>query len=268
MSDTEAEVGMINARPPASPEPAGPIRLDEDWQMHSTFSDGTGTVDENVAAAAAGGLRRIYLTDHVRHDTAWVADFVAAVRRVDAASRVAVGCGLEAKILDTSGRLDLPADHGLADLVLAADHQVPSPDGPRLPSEIAAAVEAGELDRATVIDWIETATIATMAAHPGVLVAHLFSVLPKVGLSEADDVSDERIARIAAAARRHGAIVEVSERWKCPSARTMRMMRAAGVHVVASTDSHKPQDIGRYDYCRTVAALSEIQGGTEGAGAR
>lgn len=244
---------MTSALPPAPRDAAGPIRLDEDWQMHSTFSDGAGTIDENAAAAAERGLRRIYLTDHVRHDTPWVADFVVAVGRVDAGSEVSVGCGLEAKILDTSGRLDLPPDHGLADIVLAADHQVPSPDGPRLPTEIGAALAAGELDVASVIDWIETATIATMATHPGVLLAHLFSVLPKLGLSEAD-VSDERIARMAAAARRHGAIVEVSERWKCPSLRTMRMMRAAGVHVVASTDSHRPDDIGRYDYCRTVAA--------------
>jgi len=133
------------------------------------------------------------------------------------------------------------------------DHQVPSPDGPRLPKEIGAAIAAGELDPQAVVDWIQTATIAVIAAHPGVLVAHLFSVLPKIGLTEAD-VSDERIARIADAARRHGAIVEVSERWRSPTLRTMRMMRVAGVHVVASTDSHKPSDIGRYDYCRTVAA--------------
>jgi putative hydrolase len=175
------------------------------------------------------------------------------VRRVDAERPVTVRCGLEAKILDTDGRLDLPPDHALADLLLAADHQVPSPEGPRLPKEIGAALAAGELARATVVDWIETATIATMAAHPGVLIAHMFSVLPKIGLTEAD-VSDERIARLADAAATHGAIVEVSERWRCPSLRTMRMMRAAGVHVVASTDSHRPQDIGRYDYCRKVAA--------------
>jgi putative hydrolase len=244
---------MTSAPGSAGEAGSGAIALDEDWQMHSTFSDGAGTIEQNVAAAAERGLRLIYLTDHVRHDTPWVAEFVAAVRRVDATSEVTVRCGLEAKILDTEGRLDLPPDHALADLLLAADHQVPSPDGPRLPTEIAAALAAGELDVATVVEWIETATIATMAAHPGVLVAHMFSVLPKLGLSEAD-VSDERIDRMADAAVRHGAIVEVSERWLCPTLRTMRMMRAKGVHVVASTDSHRPDAIGRYDYCRTVAA--------------
>jgi putative hydrolase len=253
-ADAESERRHLST---ASDQTGGPrygaIRLDEDWQVHSTFSDGAGTVEDNVAAAGDRGLRLICLTDHVRHDTPWVADFVAAARRVGAPGPVGVRCGLEAKILDTHGRLDLPPDHATADFLLAADHQVPSPDGPRLPKEIGAALAAGELDVATVVGWIETATIATMAAHPGVLVAHLFSVLPKVGLTEAD-VSDERVERLAAAARRHGAIVEVSERWSCPSLRTMRAMRAHGVHTVASTDSHRPEDIGRYDYCRTVAA--------------
>jgi putative hydrolase len=243
---------MSRAQPPSG-DPGHPaIRLDEDWQTHSTFSDGAGTVEENVAAASERGLRLLCLTDHVRNDTPWVADFVAATRRVGANGSVTVRCGLEAKILDTSGRLDLPPDHASADFLLAADHQVPSPDGPRLPNEIGAELASGALAAETVVDWIETATIATIAAHPGVLIAHLFSVLPKLGLTEAN-VSDERIARLADAARRHGAIVEVSERWKCPTVRTMRIMRAAGVHVVASTDSHRPEHIGRYDYCRTVA---------------
>lgn len=242
--------------PPTSPWPIhAAIRLDEDWQVHSTFSDGAGTVDENVQAAAQRGLRLICLNDHVRRDTPWVADFAAAARRVGAASPLTVLCALEAKILDTAGTLDLPPDHAAADLLLAADHQVPSPDGPRQPKEIAAELAAGRLHAATVLDWIETATIATIATYDNVLVAHLFSVLPKIGLSEAD-VAPQRIARIADAARRHGAIVEVSERWTCPSREAMRTIRVRGARVVASTDAHRPEDIGRYDYCAGVAAFA------------
>lgn len=221
--------------------------------MHSTFSDGAGTVEENVQTAAQRGLRLICLNDHVRHDTPWVSDFVAAARQVDARSGLTVLCALEAKILDTGGRLDLPPDHAAADLLLAADHQVPSPDGPRLPHEVAAELGAGTLARDTVLDWIEAATIATIARHPGVLVAHLFSILPKIGLGEAE-VAPARIARMADAARRHGAIVEVSERWRCPALEVMHAMRTNGVRVVASTDAHRPEDIGRYDYCAQVAA--------------
>ena len=233
----------------------GAIRLDEDWQVHSTFSDGTGTVAANVDAAAERGLRLIVLNDHVRGNTLWVADFVAAAREVGERSPLIVLCALEAMMLDTSGRLDLPPDAASADLLLAADHQVPSPDGPRLPREVATRIASGELDPATVVDWIVTATIATMTRHPGVLIAHLFSVLPKIGLSERD-VPAHSIERLADAALRHAAIIEVSERWTCPSLQTMRTMSERGVRVVASTDAHRPEDIGRYQYCATVAAAT------------
>ena len=233
----------------------GTIRLDEDWQVHSTFSDGTGTVAANVDAAAERGLRLIVLSDHVRGNTLWVADFVAAARDVGERSPLIVLCALEAMILDTAGSLDVPPDAAGADLLLAADHQVPSPDGARLPREVAEQIAAGELEPATVVDWIVSATIATIEAHPGVLIAHLFSVLPKIGLSERD-VPARSIARIAGAAAHNDAIVEVSERWTCPSLQTMRTMSEHGVRVVASTDAHRPEDIGRYQYCATVAAAT------------
>jgi len=246
---------MSNVPPKSRILERGAIRLDEDWQVHSTFSDGTGTVAANVDAAAERGLRLIVLNDHVSADTLWVADFVAATRDVGRRSPLIVLCALEAKILDTAGRLDLPPDAAGADLLLAADHQVPSPDGPRQPREIAAEIVAGRLEADTVLDWIVTATIATMAAHPGVLIAHLFSVLPKIGLSERD-VPAGSIEQLADAALRHHAIVEVSERWTCPSLQTMRTMSERGVRVVASTDAHRPEDVGRYQYCATVAAAT------------
>lgn len=202
--------------PPNSGLERGAIRLDEDWQVHSTFSDGSGTVAANVDAAAEQGLRLIVLNDHVRRNTLWVADFVAAAREVGERSPLIVLCALEAAILDTAGRLDLPPDAASADLLLAADHQVPTPDGPRLPREIA----AGELEPVVAVEWIVTATIAAIDQHPCVLIAHLFSVLPKIGLSERD----------------------------VPAQSIMR--------VVASTDAHRPEDVGRYQYCATVAAAT------------
>ena len=91
--------------------------------------------------------------------------------------------------------------------------------------------------------------------HPLVL-AHLFSILPKVGLSE-DQVPDELLAELAAAAAATGTTVEISERWRCPSLRTLRAVRAAGAAIVCSTDSHLATRIGRYDYVRsTLQALA------------
>ncbi len=60
------------------------------------------------------------------------------------------------------------------------------------------------------------------------------------------------LERLAAAAADNGASIEVDERWRCPSARTLGPFHAAGVPILLSTDSHSPETIGRYDYCLGV----------------
>jgi PHP domain len=65
------------------------VALDQDFHVHSTFSDGASTLAENVAAARDRELRTLCLVDHVRRDTAWVPEFVAAVGQY----RHQPGCG-------------------------------------------------------------------------------------------------------------------------------------------------------------------------------
>jgi putative hydrolase len=87
------------------------------------------------------------------------------------------------------------------------------------------------------------------------VLAHLFSVLPKIGLDESG-VPDSLLGLLAQRARACGAIVEVNEKWSCPSARTLRAFAGAGVPLVASTDSHDCQNIGVYaSVARTLDAV-------------
>ncbi len=233
------------------------LATDMDMHVHSTFSDGSGTIDENVAAAEAAGLSRMACVDHVRATTTWAPEFAAAVRSANSETEVDLRCGVEAKLLDTTGALDLPVDIGGADHVYAADHQVPTPDGPAHPKAVRARIERGQLAPATAVEWIVEATAAAVRKRDDVVIAHLFSVLPKIGLEEAGVPLDllESLAANAAAA---GARIEVDERWRCPSARTLRPFVGAGVEVLLSTDSHRPETIGRYDYC--LAVSSELSG--------
>jgi len=224
---------------------------DQDMHIHSTFSDGTGTVQENLAAAQLGGLTRVTFVDHVRASTDWVGDFVGEVRRVAAESDIGVACGLEAKLLDVSGTLDLPEGSEQADYVYIADHQVPLADGPAQPRRVREQIAAGELEASRVITAIVQATINAIPRARNIVIAHLFSVLPKLGIEEREVPIEaiERLARVAAGA---GARVEIDERWRCPSARTLRPFVHAGVAIILSSDSHTPSAIGRYDYCLDV----------------
>jgi putative hydrolase len=224
---------------------------DEDMHVHSTYSDGAGSVAENIVQAERAGLAAMTCVDHVRRDTGWVTAFAEEVRELGAGTDIELRSGIEAKILGTSGELDMPADTGGVDRIYAADHRVPLDEGPADPAAVRIAIAEGEADAEAVIESIVTATANAAGRHSNVVIAHLFSVLPKIGLDESA-VPTDSLKRLAAAAAEAGASIEVDERWRCPSARTLRPFHDAGVPILLSTDSHSPETIGRYDYCLGV----------------
>src|SRR4051794_8530439 len=109
---------------------------DQDMHVHSTYSDGAGSVAENVAQAERAGITALTCVDHVRRDTEWVTSFVDEVRELGTLTEIELRSGIEAKILDTSGELDLPDDLGGVDRIYAADHRVPLDDGPAHPAAV------------------------------------------------------------------------------------------------------------------------------------
>jgi len=224
----------------------------QDMQVHSTFSDGADTVEANVAAAEAAGLTEMTCVDHVRVATDWLPAYVAEVERMRARTHVRLVCGIEAKLLDTTGRLDMPAElpPGV-EVVYAADHQVAMDDGVHHPDEVRERLERGDLDGAEVFRCLIESTRRTLDRPQPVVIAHLFSILPKLGLDEAD-APLERIEALAGEAARTGQRIEVNERYRTPSARTLRPFIDRGVPLLVSTDSHRAGTIGRYDHCLTV----------------
>jgi len=229
--------------------------LHGDYHVHSTFSDdAVSTIAENIAAAAAAGLSTVRLIDHVRSSTRWVPEFLAAVAAESVPAGLTVLTGVETKIMDAAGTLDLPpglvVGKGGLDAIVIADHQFPGSDGPWSPESTIERLAAG-LSTAAALDLLISAYIGAMGATASAQLAHPFSILPKVGLSEGD-LSDEQLARWAIAAAETGTLVEVNEKWSCPGVRVIRAARAAGATIVAATDSHVATDVGRYD---AVAAL-------------
>ncbi len=221
--------------------------LSQDHHVHSTFSDDArSTVAENLAAASARGVTELCLADHVRADTPWLAEFTATVR-AGACADLTVHCGVETKLMDRSGRLDLPRDLTGVDRVLIADHQYPGPDGPISPTEVRRQLDAGQMSTVEVVDTLVEATATAMVRVPRPQLAHLFSLLPKLGLTE-EMVGPNHLEWLADTARRTGAVVEVNEKWHCPGPRARAAFTAARVPVVASTDSHQADDIAVYDW--------------------
>jgi putative hydrolase len=232
------------------------VALERDLHTHTTFSDGSGAPADTVAAAVAAGLAGVGISDHVRAGTDWLPAYTAAVRAVAATAPLPVSCGVEAKILDTAGRIDLPPRLDGVEYVLLADHRVPLPDGPADPAEVRAAVAAGRLSPAAVVGFLVEATVRALAAAPRPAgLAHLFSVLPKAGLSEVD-VPADALRALAAACRSAGGWVEVNEKWRCPSPPVLRVLAAQGVRLCAGSDAHVPAAVGRWAYARELAGAA------------
>jgi putative hydrolase len=226
--------------------------LTGDHHVHSSYSsDARDSVADDLAAARARGLTEVCLADHVRSDTAWVDEYRATVRAealrvARLAPELTVHCAVEAKILDRDGRVDAPRLSGL-DRVLLADHQYPGVDGPVDPARVRQAIAAGHMSTVEVVDTLVTATTRALWRVPGPQLAHLFSLLPKVGLDE-DAVTADHLAALAVAARDTAAVVELNEKWRCPGPAAVAAFTAAGVRMVASTDSHRADDVGVYDW--------------------
>lgn len=232
-----------------------PVDLGGDFHVHSTFSDdAVSTVAENLDAAHESGLSEIRLVEHVRRSTSWLPDFVAAVRREPRRGALVVHTGVEAKLLDSTGRLDVPAGLRGIDAVLIADHQFPGPEGETWsPSETRRRLDAG-LSTEAALDLLVTGLIRAMERTESAQLAHCFSILPKVGLLE-DDLHDDHLERWAGAAARTGTSIELNEKWHCPGPRAVAAALAAGAGLVAATDSHVATDVGRYAWVHEMAGL-------------
>lgn len=232
-----------------------------DHHVHSTWSDGAGsTTWANLAAARDAGLTGVRMVDSVRASSTWVPEFLAEVAALPRIEGLDVLTGVEATILDASGRLDLPGDlvvgDGGVDRVLIADHRFPGPDGPWSPRRTRAEIDRG-LHPQDALDILVTATVRAMEQAPRAQLAHLFSLLPGIGLHESA-LSDDHLGAIASTAVRTGTTVEVNEKWRCPGPRVVLAFACAGVTLVGSTDSSDASTVGRWSWVAEAASARSL----------
>ncbi len=222
---------------------ARPLTLG-DYHVHSTFSDdAVSTLAENIAAAEEAGLETLRLIDHVRASTTWVPEFVAAVAAEPVPEQLRVLTGVEAKMMDATGRLDIP--DGLGDLtVVIADHQFPGSDGPWSPDETKRRLAEGLSDEAA-LQLLFDAYAAAMRGRRGSQLAHPFSILPKVGLAHLL-ASEQQAAEFVAVVVETGTLVEVNQKWGVSPVLPLGALLAAD-RVVMASDAHVATDVGRYD---------------------
>lgn len=233
--------------------------IQEDLHVHSTWSDGRATIEENVATAERLGLKRLGLVDHVRHDTTWVPDFVRAVDALRDSTRVELVCGVETRMLNEYGAMDLPDDLSGVDRVYIADHRLPLGSKCLTPKEVRILRRCSATSSREIIAALVRASIASMRSCPlPAVLAHWGSILPKV---EVDPrlVTEAQLDQLAEAALDTGTWVEVDERWKAPCSTTVTGLASRGVPIVFSSDAHRSEHIGQYPWAVDVKAELDLQ---------
>ena len=202
----------------------------------------------NLSAAEQMGLQRLGLVDHVRHSTNWVPNFTAAVDRLRGHTDIDIICGVEARLLNTSGELDLPPDLSGVDRIYIADHRLPIGLRALTPKEVRALRRRMPIPDRVLIAGLVDACINAMHTCPlPAVLAHWGSILPKIRIPPSA-VPDDSLARLARAAQQTGTWIEVDERWRAPTVRIAQRLRALGAKIVFSSDAHRPQHIGKYTW--------------------
>ena len=230
-----------------------PLDLRTDWHTHTDTTDGAASPWQMVQAAFAAGLDRLHVTDHVRAGSTWVPEYVTEIARVRGLGSVDVVCGVEAKLLDVKGAVDLPPDLRGVEQVVVSDHHFPTRSGPVTPQEMRRRIEAGELLASDAVADLVLATSRAVFVHERVVVGHLFSVLPKAGI-DPTLVTPDMLDMLATACRAAGAVIEVNERWRTPSLDVVRTMCGLGVDFVPSSDAHDTAALGAWDHVAAAAA--------------
>lgn len=227
------------------------MRLDEDMHIHSTFSDGKGSLRDNIDVAESLGLQRIGCVDHVRKDTEWLPLFVNAIKIEQRSTDVELVCGIEAKILNVKGELDIPVDISGVHRIYAADHQIPGQSNCINPKVVKEQLLNKEVTPGQVIADLLSGYLGCMRRYPGkIVIAHPFSILPKIGLSE-NDLTSQQLYRLGQCASATNSVFEISERWSCPNERAIKIFTECGATLWNSTDSHMPKKIGRYQFVKS-----------------
>lgn len=138
-----------------------------DYHMHTYFSDGESSVQEYASKAQELGLEEIAITDHVWQSSEWVDEYVDEIDRVNQASSVVIHSGLEAKVIDTQGNVDVsPADAEKVDFIMGVVHRYqPAADEPEDDILNFSAAEAAVRERELTIALLQN-EVVDVVGHP------------------------------------------------------------------------------------------------------
>ncbi|HEX5203363.1 hydrolase [Paractinoplanes rhizophilus] len=230
------------------------LDLTVDAHVHTGFAAGRDSVGVVVSAADQAGLTALTFADQVGPDTTWLSAYADAVRRARQRTEMSLRVAAEVEVVQPDGWLAWPADLRHLEAVSVAVSRLPLPGGLYGPRDVRAMLAAGELSPERVAEALVGATVQGIeraSRYAPAQLARPLSLLAQVGLDDAV-ITPDLVSALAAACRETGTVVEVSEAWRCPSARLVALLRAARVTLVPASDARYAGEVGHWQYLRRV----------------
>ncbi|WP_419822709.1 PHP domain-containing protein [Anoxybacterium hadale] len=219
-------------------------RLSYDLHTHTTFSHGKGSIEDNVKAAVARGLKTIGISDHgPGHVTYGVKRKNIAVMRdeIDRLKpfypQIEILLGVEANVINPSGRLDvLPEELEHLDYLLAGYHFGVFGEKP---------VQALGLHTRNFIltGWFHRSTKKQLKHNTDLVVRAIYENEIKI-LTHPGDKGVFDIAEIAAACAARGTLMEISTWHDWLTVEGIKQAAKSDTRFAISSDAHTPDRIG------------------------
>lgn len=171
-----------------------------DFHIHTNFTDGRGDILSIVKRAECEGLSCIAFIDHARRESTYVPEYVSAIQAVRKMTPIKIYIGLEVKIKDFEGNLDISEDDKkLLDFVSGSFHRYPARDGGYLSVAELLPVQAALIEVEASIAMIEACT-ADVLNHPGKIYFKNFGI----------SLPADHLWQIILAAKRNDVAIEIN----------------------------------------------------------
>jgi len=226
-------------------------RLLWDVHTHTAYSHGSGSIEDNVRAAAAKGLLAVGIADHgIGHAFFGMKEEKVAEMRSEIVRLrglypdMTILLGTEANIIDRDGTIDLPAADPL-DYIVAGYHFG------AFGKEPARALALGLVNRfvpAHGKGW-ERVRKANTDRVLAALYTNDIRVLSHPGAKAPVD-----LMAVGVACRERGTLMELNAKHLSLNADEIRKLKDLGVTFCIGSDAHRPEDVGRLEEPLRIAA--------------
>ena len=210
-----------------------------DLHTHTRYSHGAGSVEENVLAAIACGLKRIGISEHGPKHMFFPVKWEALLkirREIDQMNaryggQIEVLMGLEANLMG-DGLTDAPKDTSIFDYIMLGYHKGTFP--------------ADAISRGWWRSFFFGQSTRRHAKANVVAYAHAMEKTEKIiAITHPGTYIPVDIGDLARTAKEHGVALEINEGHRNMSLDEVLEAKAEGASFVLSSDAHRPSRVGQ-----------------------